>query len=1097
MTTALSIGTVVSLGGGTLFQTGGDGGWFSRLLGSDAIVRTANPRADTNLANQSDDTATARTIIDPRAAQEDIDSALARMASIPFVTADDAVAGAIAGDAAGMARLQAFMDRAGFDPAALEERSSALFDRVEAGRDLAFTRDETLQAARRIVSAAQLTAQSAFLFPAIMFDGYQAGEEQSGWDVGPVASARYGTFRLVDSETGSLSGPDLRYFSAGSMNTLLSDGADGFDSLRFPETARGMRLYAIAASEDRDDGVYPLPFGYGLKTAQLSYRVVDARRAAGAPWVSLAEQAVTLHGSNWTEPAAATTEDSTDDANRALLARVALSARGYRDLTLLSAQADTSGDQAAVLSVPLQSGSDGLALSVAQLESQLTTISGYILGPDLMPGALSAIAARAADFKRSGPLVAARGAGASNKAAGQSQRKSTRRSLGFLPVQVVDYPEALAGALAGTKAGTQAMAAYLDAAGGDLGRLEDRAMALIDGLEARRDADDFLTLADAANRVTEATAKAAATTYLLNTVIAADFDLPEPEAGWDFGKPDTAPSSSMTRAGSGSPVIIGSNAASGTNAAQTPMVRDFLSRVEGLRFVLPSTYYRVMMLVAPSAGTASPLGNSVVINGAPTRLRDLRTMDPMTWARLSGGSIAFLGGLESFSAVDPRLEDMLQVPNDLATLRTLMMQGAVYTDLPPTGQTLDRNTVLGTGERNAYTYAARAFVTGNGALLLDFAAPPEGGTIIGAAIVGESDPEPLAERLAERIAQLLGSTAPAAGFLPGDIQPSSGTFFAAAFNLPQQVAANLSSQTGASTGGNLGGGPTGGGGLGGAAAPGEETAGGETAGGETAGGETAGGETAGGETAGGETAGGETAGGETAGGETAGGETAGGETAGGETAGGETAGGETAGGETAGGETAGGETAGGETAGGETAGGETAGGETAGGETAGGETAGGETAGGETAGGETAGGETAGGETAGGETAGGEVILLPDAGGPYDVLVNDEFALNGADSIFNIGVDQFDIEWMLIDAGLEIALATGLGTQDSPLSPGTISFDEAGQYDIILRFTYGDLIASSEGLIIVRDDIVIPIPGSLLLLGPGLALMARLRRRRG
>ncbi|MEM7570076.1 MAG: hypothetical protein AAF337_09790, partial [Pseudomonadota bacterium] len=993
LTAGLSVGAVVSLGGGTLFQTGGDGGWFGPIFGSETVVRASNPRADTRLADQSDDTSEARTILNPRVGEEDLSSAAARMASLPYVTAQDALRGAVTGDAPGMATLQAFLDRAGFDPEALQQRSFALFDDLEDGRGKAFTQDETLQAARRIASAAQLTAQSAFVFPAVMFPGFDTGEDHAAWDVGPVQSAPYSAFGQIEDSSKNLFGDALRFFNRSGTNALLADGAESYDQLRVSNPALlasnvngdgPLRLYAIAAKNNAEGDAYPLPFGYGLSTNDLSYRLVDARQATGSPWVSLAETRLALHGGEWVTDSASEPSDtaSAGEETGTVLSQIPLSVRGYQDLTLVNAQGAFRDGAASVLSVPVPQDDTGISLVVTQLSGVQTTISGFVLGPDPMPAALAVIAARAATFEENRPIVAARNAASRPPSA--APQTQARRSLGFLPVQIVDYPEALTGALAGTRAGTRTMAAYLDGAGGDLPRLEARAMALIEGLAARSEVNDFLTLADAANRITEATAQAAATTYLMNGRINADFDLPDTQAGWDFGDPADLPYSGMTRAGGQAPVIIGQSAASGRTPSATPLVGDYLSRVEGLRFALPATYYRVLMLVSPQASTGqgSPLGNSVVVNGAPTRLRDLRPAQPASWSRLEGGAITMLGGLDVYGPVDPRLEDMLQVPDDLPPLRRLMMQGGVYTDLPPTGQNVQSSAMLASGEGNAFVYAGRAYVGETGALLMDFAAPPQGGTVIGAAILGESDPEPMAERLAERIAQLLGSTAPAAGFLPGDIQPAAGTLFAAAFNAPQQVAANLNAQTRSSGGpGSLG--PTGGGGFGGAAVAdgGGTDGGGADGGGADGGGADGGGADGGGADGGGADGGGADGGGADGGGADGGGADGGGADGGGADGGGADGGGADGGGADGGGADGGGADGGGADGGGADGGGADGGGADGGGADGGGADGGGADGGGADGGGADGGGVDGGGADGGGADGGGADGGGADGGG--------------------------------------------------------------------------------------------------------------------
>jgi len=800
---ALTIGTTVSLGGARLFATGGDGGWFAGLLSSDILQRIMQPGSDDRLADQRGDAP----ITDPVQA-DDLAGVMADLYSLPFVDDEEVLAGAFNGDPAGLAAIQAYMDAAGFDAAALEARANHLFDILEADDGSKYTAEDIRRAARRILNAARVAGKNAFIFPAMIYNGYSAADDTDAWDVGLKRNPGYGNFAKASNRSGFLSGKVLEFFGNENGQGFLSDGARAYDGLRIARARKGdFRVFAIAQPKGETGKPAALPFGYRISQNGQPYRIVDGRKASGTPWVSLSDKAITYHGADGPSVQKSIVDGSTTPSQTGTTAEdngspneKGRTVQGLNGETLSEARERQDASEAVILSLPANRVAGSIQLEFEQYKNEFTILNAFMVGPDTMAPAIERIAERARRLINIGPYIA----GSSDPT------QKSRPGTGFIAVDIVDYPTALGGAMSGTTGGLRDLAHYLDAAGGDLERLEARTFALVEGLAARRSIDDFLTLAEAANRITDQAAKATATTYLMHGFIGGDFDLPPPHIGWDFGTDDTPPHMQFEGGENTSEILIGANVRMGANPIQVPLVQEFVSRAEGMRFRVKSGYYRFLTLASPIGvvSPATPLGDAMLINGVDQRLRDLR--ETTVWAGLTGGAITFNGGLERYGPVDPRLQGLLDDADIYAPLRDLYMRGGVFTKLPPTGQDILPGTALSPGNRNTYVYASRAFVNTDG-MLVDLPSPPLGGTIIGAVILGESDPEPFAKRLAERIAELLRETTPAAGTDFTELMPSTGIVFADAFSLPVQVATNLNAQTRISSGNPVG--PIGGGAL--------------------------------------------------------------------------------------------------------------------------------------------------------------------------------------------------------------------------------------------------------------------------------------------
>lgn len=111
------------------------------------------------------------------------------------------------------------------------------------------------------------------------------------------------------------------------------------------------------------------------------------------------------------------------------------------------------------------------------------------------------------------------------------------------------------------------------------------------------------------------------------------------------------------------------------------------------------------------------------------------------------------------------------------------------------------------------------------------------------------------------------------------------------------------------------------------------------------------------------------------------------------------------------------------------------------------------------------------------------------------------FALDGSSSTFaGDGFDpsQLRVEWIL-HGDTDVLLATGLGlpsliTGNLRTGPGT-PFDHVGDYDILLRLTFGTLVSEDSKLLTIFSTPV-PEPGTFALASLALLTLLATRRRR-
>ncbi|RME62746.1 MAG: hypothetical protein D6782_11615, partial [Alphaproteobacteria bacterium] len=101
-------GITASLGGGALFAPTGAGGWFTGFLRSEPVTRLAAPRLEGDLTRMNDQVLAEGMMGPPLAGAATAAAALGRFATLPDVSADEALAGALAQSNAGLAALQAY-----------------------------------------------------------------------------------------------------------------------------------------------------------------------------------------------------------------------------------------------------------------------------------------------------------------------------------------------------------------------------------------------------------------------------------------------------------------------------------------------------------------------------------------------------------------------------------------------------------------------------------------------------------------------------------------------------------------------------------------------------------------------------------------------------------------------------------------------------------------------------------------------------------------------------------------------------------------------------------------------------------------------------
>ncbi|RME65227.1 MAG: hypothetical protein D6782_06645, partial [Alphaproteobacteria bacterium] len=369
----------------------------------------------------------------------------------------------------------------------LVARGKALADGLKQASQAGAAASRVRQAARSIVASAETAANSAFFGAADLAPAFRLPANGTGHDLGPAGKAPYPGFARATGPADGILGDALRVVETSADSTLLSDGIAGVGGLAMAARGADLRLYLISTGK-LDGNSLALPFGAAISDGGNAVRIVDVRTSRHRHAVTFGAQGI---GHNHAQ----------------------------------RSTADGGAQAPLVVSVPAQARDGRLAVDLEAAPNATTYINGVIVAPNPAPAALAQVQRLFAPFINPGSAIAAGpGAGA--------QRAAARRVAG---ITAVSAAQALAGAIRGDEAGLATLQAYLDGAAGDLKRLEDRALRLIDKLADSEVAVDFLRLAETANRIIDAAATAAASSYTMPLVVTADAGLAEDMSGWDFG----------------------------------------------------------------------------------------------------------------------------------------------------------------------------------------------------------------------------------------------------------------------------------------------------------------------------------------------------------------------------------------------------------------------------------------------------------------------------------------------------------------------------------------------------------------------------------
>ncbi|MGD8325828.1 MAG: hypothetical protein PVF65_02835 [Sphingomonadales bacterium] len=598
----------------------------------------------------------------------------------------------------GRAVVQNYFDRSGGNAEALRKRGHrlvlALKDVVESSEPV----DDILVPVQAISDALDNTAEAVFVVPVLLDTRHKSTGDSIAYDFGPEGKPAFSNFKRFAAgqdpqDTGVTSTEDS------SQSLLLNDGLEGISSLSLKAKQGHMQAILLTtgfktASADR-------PFVDGLSVEGRNSRVVwlddltPPTTNAGAQWMELAEDQVIHHA--WSE--------------------------------IHLPQTDTPGEQpvmmgyAAILpAIPIIGDLD---LKFHQVVGARPVLNGAIIRATEVPVVVDEVKRILWDLY-SPPIIAVL----------PEINAEDRPDLGSVTVA-----DALQGAIAGTEDGLDQLQAFMDATAGDLDELRYRAEALLNALSKTNIANNFILVADTANRILESAINSAQSGYIMPAYISPDFKLNDKQTGWDFGSRDKNAFNSFSRIGEDSTLVSGDEIQALEGLNEEALTNNALIGVKGFYPELPDGSYRLFLL-APAKfegnDIAHPFGTEVRLSGGRIKIQDLRHADPPIWGRFSIDGFTLHDGANS-------IENYLPSSKNGPLVAELSAAQSYNPEEIP--------------EANSLIMSARGLVEG-GRLRLEFSLPIKEKSIISAIVADESDTSEFEDYLASKIASILPNSGP-------------------------------------------------------------------------------------------------------------------------------------------------------------------------------------------------------------------------------------------------------------------------------------------------------------------------------------------------
>ncbi|GIX17257.1 MAG: hypothetical protein KatS3mg119_1443 [Rhodothalassiaceae bacterium] len=290
------------------------------------------------------------------------------------------------------------------------------------------------------------------------------------------------------------------------------------------------------------------------------------------------------------------------------------------------------------------------------------------------------------------------------------------------PVEPVTLEEAVAAAKAGGPEDIKTLGRFFDASGGDIQKLRERVVQLLDALSQDPGMQDPAVFATRAADIVELANRSYESAYLYRTRMRVDLMVKEPALGFDLGPEGRPAQPGFTRVHPGTDWVNRGTSALVTDDGPA-VVSDGLMNITSFDHPFEDGNYRVTLITLPEGRniTPYPFGTSVQASGTAVPIKDALNTPRKLYATLR----------ESDFFVEDFIPEM---PNDSEEVSAVALSVPVK--------------VSG----------------GNLSILLNPADVP---TYVTAIVVYPEEEQTVDEKTAERIADILARLAPAAGQRPG------------------------------------------------------------------------------------------------------------------------------------------------------------------------------------------------------------------------------------------------------------------------------------------------------------------------------------------